>query len=98
MASIVDRVAEPSVPGAIGAGAPQPALVTVSRPAVSRPAVERELRIDLFRGLALWLIYIDHVSPDVLIWFTIRNYGFSDAAEIFIFIYGFTAALGYGRT
>ena len=58
---------------------------------------ERDLRLDLFRGLALWLIYIDHVSPDLLTWFTIRNYGFSDAAEIFIFISGFTAALVYGR-
>jgi hypothetical protein len=60
-------------------------------------AGQRELRLDLFRGLALWLIYIDHVSPDLLTWFTIRNYGFSDAAEIFIFISGFTAALVYGR-
>lgn len=58
---------------------------------------QRELRLDLFRGLALWLIFIDHVSPDVLTWGTIRNYGFSDAAEIFIFISGFTAALVYGR-
>src|SRR5262244_1638965 len=60
-------------------------------------AGQRELRLDLFRGLALWLIYIDHVSPDLLTWFTIRNYGFSDAAEIFIFISGFTAALVYVR-
>ena len=58
---------------------------------------QRELRLDLFRGLALWLIYIDHVSPDILTWGTIRNYQFSDAAEIFIFISGFTAALVYGR-
>ena len=43
----------------------------------------RDLRLDLFRGLALWLIFIDHVSPDLLSWFTIRSYGFSDAAEIF---------------
>jgi hypothetical protein len=56
------------------------------------------LRIDLFRGLALWLIFIDHLSPDVLSWFTIRSYGFSDAAEIFIFISGYTAAMVYGRT
>jgi hypothetical protein len=55
------------------------------------------LRLDLFRGLALWLIFIDHVSPDVLTWFTIRSYGFSDAAEIFIFISGYTAAFVYGR-
>ena len=57
----------------------------------------RELRLDLFRGLALWLIFIDHVSPDLLSWFTIRSYGFSDAAEIFIFISGYTAAFVYGR-
>lgn len=62
-----------------------------------RHAGERELRLDLFRGLALWLIFIDHVSPDLLTWFTIRNYGLSDAAEIFIFISGYTAALVYGR-
>jgi hypothetical protein len=97
MASIVDRVAEPSLAGAIGAVAPEAATVTVSTPAVSRPATERELRIDLFRGLALWLIFIDHVSPDVLTWFTIRSYGFCDAAEIFIFISGYTAAFVYGR-
>ena len=61
------------------------------------PANERELRLDLFRGLALWLIFIDHLSPDLLTWFTIRNYGFCDAAEIFIFISGYTAAFVYGR-
>jgi hypothetical protein len=61
-------------------------------------AAPRELRLDLFRGLALWLIFIDHVSPDLLSWFTIRSYGFSDAAEIFIFISGYTAAFVYGRT
>lgn len=61
------------------------------------PSGERELRLDLFRGLALWLIFVDHVSPDLLSWFTIRSYGFSDAAEIFIFISGYTAALVYGR-
>src|SRR5258708_34584938 len=70
-----------------------PAVTVVSRPA----ARARELRVDLFRGLALWLIFIDHVSPDVLSWFTIRSYGFSDAAEIFIFISGYTAAFVYGR-
>ena len=48
-----------------------------SAPAISFPAVgERELRLDLFRGLALWLIFIDHLPPNLLTWFTIRNYGF----------------------
>ena len=60
-------------------------------------AGERELRLDLFRGMALWLIFIDHLPPNILTWFTIRNYGFSDATEIFIFISGYTAAFVYSR-
>jgi hypothetical protein len=75
-----------------------------SAPLASHPAAsfavaagERELRLDLFRGMALWLIFIDHLPPNILTWFTIRNYGFSDATEIFIFISGYTAAFVYGR-
>jgi hypothetical protein len=62
------------------------------------PATERDLRLDLFRGLALWLIFLDHIPSNVVSWVTIRNYGFSDATEIFVFISGYTAAFVYGRT
>ena len=58
---------------------------------------ERDLRLDLFRGLALWLIFLDHIPSNVVNWITIRNYGFSDATEIFVFISGYTAAFVYGR-
>ena len=58
----------------------------------------RDLRLDLFRGLALWLIFLDHIPSNIVNWITIRNYGFSDAAEIFVFISGYTAAFVYGRT
>jgi hypothetical protein len=97
--SIADRIAGPPLAGPaemIAAdAAPAPAA---SKPAISFPAPgERELRLDLFRGLALWLIFIDHLPPNLLTWFTIRNYGFSDATEIFIFISGYTAAFVYGR-
>ena len=64
---------------------------------VAPPVGERELRLDLFRGLAPWLIFIDHLPANVLTLFTLRNYGFSDATEIFIFISGYTAAFVYGR-
>jgi hypothetical protein len=60
-------------------------------------ATERDLRLDLFRGLALWLIFLDHIPSNAVSWVTIRNYGFSDATEIFVFISGFTAAFVYGR-
>jgi len=58
---------------------------------------ERDLRLDLFRGIALWLIFLDHIPSNVVNLLTIRNFGFSDATEIFIFISGFTAAFVYGR-
>src|SRR5882757_6495732 len=90
MTSIADRVAGPTLAG--------PADTIASAPAISLPAGgERELRLDLFRGMALWLIFIDHLPPNLLTWLTIRNYGFSDATEIFIFISGYTAAFVYGR-
>ena len=58
---------------------------------------ERDLRLDLFRGIALWLIFLDHIPSNAVSWLTIRNYGFSDATEIFVFISGYTAAFVYGR-
>ena len=57
-----------------------PVSPSVPAPMLALAKGQRELRLDLFRGLALWLIYIDHLSPDLLTWATIRNYGFSDAA------------------
>ena len=58
----------------------------------------RDLRLDFFRGLALFFIYIDHIPNNPLSYFTLQGIGFSDAAEVFIFISGYTAALVYGRT
>jgi hypothetical protein len=61
------------------------------------PPAGRDLRLDLFRGLANWAIFLDHIPHEVLSWFTIRNYGFSDAADMFVFISGYTAAFVFGR-
>ncbi len=67
-------------------------------PRISSAVVaERDLRLDLFRGVALWLIFLDHIPSNAVSWITIRNYGFSDATEIFVFISGFTAAFVYGK-
>ncbi len=99
MTSIADQVAVPQIAGTAAAVASDAAGGPAARAsAISLPAVgERELRLDLFRGLALWLIFIDHLPPSLLTWITLRNYGFSDATEIFIFISGYTAAFVYGR-
>ena len=61
------------------------------------PDKGRDLRLDLFRGVANWWIYLDHIPDNVVNWITARNYGFSDAADLFVFISGYTASFVYAR-
>jgi hypothetical protein len=68
------------------------------RPSSMRPVpIERDLRLDFFRGLSLFFIFIDHIPNNVFSYGTLRAIAFSDAAEVFIFISGYTAALVYGQ-
>jgi len=57
----------------------------------------RDPRIDFFRGLALIFIFWDHVPHNPLGQITLRNIGFSDAAEVFVFLAGYAAVLAYGK-
>ncbi|PVZ09241.1 MULTISPECIES: OpgC family protein [unclassified Pseudomonas] len=57
----------------------------------------RDLRIDFFRGLALIFILWDHIPHNPLGEVTLRNFGLSDAAEIFVFLAGYSAVLAYGK-
>jgi hypothetical protein len=59
---------------------------------------QRDLRLDFFRGLALFCIFIDHIPSNIFAWFTLQAVMCSDAAEIFVFISGFTAGTVYSRT
>ena len=70
------------------------AVKAVFAPAQTAGGV-RDVRLDFFRGLALWFIYVDHVPENAVSWLTVRNYGFSDATEIFVFISGYTAVVAY---
>ena len=58
--------------------------------------VHRDLRLDICRGMALWFVFVDHVPNNIVSWFTLRNYGFSDATEVFVFISGYTCMIAYG--
>lgn len=55
----------------------------------------RDRRLDVFRGLALVTIFVNHVPGTVYENFTSRNFGFSDAAEGFVLMSGIAAALAY---
>jgi hypothetical protein len=57
--------------------------------------ITRDLRIDFFRGLALYMILVDHVVGDPVGKLTFRSVGFSDAAELFVFLSGISCAIVY---
>ncbi|MDW8443805.1 MAG: OpgC domain-containing protein [Acetobacteraceae bacterium] len=57
----------------------------------------RDLRVDFFRGYALFCIFIGHIPEHVLWVITIQVLGPSDATETFIFLAGYSAAFAYGR-
>src|ERR1700689_5459446 len=61
------------------------------------PVYGRDLRLDLLRGIANWAIFLNHIPDNAVNWITNRNYGFSDGADLFVFISGYTASLVYAR-
>lgn len=62
----------------------------------SQRSSSRDPRIDLLRGLALLSIFVDHIPDNRLADFTLHNFGFSDAAELFVFLAGYSATIAYG--
>jgi hypothetical protein len=83
-------------PGGAAAPAPAQRAPQPGRGASEAARASRDLRLDFVRGAALFLIFVDHVPGNVLSHVTVQALGFSDAAEIFIFISGYTAALVFG--
>src|SRR5690348_2951153 len=57
----------------------------------------RDLRIDLLCGLANWSIFLDHIPHNVVNLLTLRNFGFSGAADLFIFVSGYAVAMVYAK-
>jgi hypothetical protein len=60
-------------------------------------AASRDLRLDFFRGLALLMIFIDHVSGNQFAAVTLQRMGFADAAEVFVFIAGMSGVYAYRK-
>jgi hypothetical protein len=56
----------------------------------------RDPRVDFLRGVALLMIFIDHLPGNFLASLTLRNFGFSDAAELFVLLAGFSSMMAYG--
>lgn len=80
------------------AGLARAGAVPVATPvAVSaRPRSRRDPRLDVLRGAALVTIFITHVPGNAYEAWTLREWGFSDAAEGFVLMAGVSAGIAYG--
>ncbi|MDE2007483.1 MAG: OpgC domain-containing protein [Rhodospirillales bacterium] len=56
----------------------------------------RDLRVDFFRGCALWWIFADHIPDNVMAQASLHMVALNDAAEVFVLLAGFGAAKAYG--
>jgi hypothetical protein len=63
----------------------------------SKTPTLRDPRVDVLRGFALLTIFVDHVPHNSLSLVTLRNFGFADAAELFVILAGFSSMMAYGR-
>lgn len=61
----------------------------------AQPPSRRDHRVDFLRGLALAIIFINHVPGNFYEKLTPKNFGFSDAAEVFVLLAGFASAYAY---
>ena len=58
----------------------------------------RDSRVDFFRGLALWWIFMDHIPGNMFAVITVHNFALCDSAEVFVFLAGYGAGIAYGGT
>jgi hypothetical protein len=55
----------------------------------------RLLSVDFWRGFAIITIFINHIPGNLFEAYTHKNFGFSDAAELFVLLAGMAAAFAY---
>ena len=65
---------------------------------MSQPIKRRDPRLDFFRGVAMLIIFIAHVPNNMWALYIPARFGWSDAAEMFVFCSGFAAAIAFGGT
>lgn len=66
--------------------------------ASANPVRVRDIRLDFFRGLAMFIILFAHTPANFLTSWIPARWGFSDATEIFVFCSGMASAIAFGST
>jgi hypothetical protein len=57
---------------------------------------QRDVRLDFFRGLGMFIILIAHITNNPWTLYIPARFGFSDATEMFIFCSGMASAIAFG--
>ncbi|RXH01432.1 OpgC domain-containing protein [Bradyrhizobium zhanjiangense] len=60
-------------------------------------AFQPDARLYLTLGIANWSVFVDHIPNNVVNLLTLRNFGFSGAADLFVFVAGYGVAIIHGR-
>lgn len=60
-------------------------------------AFQHDSRLYLTLGIANWSVFVDHIPNNVVNMLTLRNFGFSGAADLFVFVVGYGVAIIHGR-
>ncbi len=61
-----------------------------------KPGTRSENAVDFWRGLALVMIFIDHIPGNIVSHVTLRNFAISDAAELFVLLAGWSCSYATG--
>lgn len=56
----------------------------------------RDVRLDFFRGLSLFIILVSHTPGDALSNWIPARFGLSDAADMFVFVSGYAGSIAFG--
>ena len=61
-----------------------------------QPVRQRDLRLDFFRGIGMFIILIAHITGNPWTLWIPARFGFSDATEMFVFCSGMASAIAFG--
>jgi hypothetical protein len=75
---------------------PQNAPISTAAAASAATPRVRDLRLDFFRGIAMFIILMAHTPGNFLTSWIPARWGFSDATEMFVFCSGMASAIAFG--
>ena len=74
----------------VQAGVSSPGFLAAQKPG-------RDVRLDFFRGLAMFIIFVAHMPDNSWFLFIPARFGFSSAGELFVFCSGLASSFAFGR-